>query len=113
MQPKQVCRHLQQRPITLWYSGYGCVTFVKETANINVDKLIRLRPNRCIYAEPPQYQGNGRPKKHGQKMKLSAPETWAVPVESIEIDHTTWGVVKISLGEFFSFLNWRFKTLCP
>ena len=86
LQLKQVCRHLQQRPITLWDSEYGCAPFVKETANINADQLIRLRPNRCIYAEPPQYQGNGRPKKHGEKMKLSDPETWAVPVESIEID---------------------------
>jgi hypothetical protein len=103
LQRTQVCRHLQQRPITLWDSEYGCAPFVKETANINADKLIRLRPNRCIYAEPPQYQGNGRRKKHGEKMKLSDPETWAVPVESIEIDDPTCGVVKISRWNRFHF----------
>ena len=67
LQRTQVCRHLQQRPITLWDSEYGCASFVKETANINADKLIRLRSNRCIYAEPPQYQGNGRPKNMVKK----------------------------------------------
>ncbi|TRV49043.1 MAG: hypothetical protein EWV53_00280 [Microcystis panniformis Mp_MB_F_20051200_S9] len=36
-------------------------------------------------------------------MKLSDPETWAVPVESIEIDDPTWGVVKISRWNRFHF----------
>ena len=91
-------------PSTISKDGFFLYfTIVKETANINADKLIRLRPNRCIYAEPPQYQGNGRPKKHGEKMKLSDPETWAVPVESIEIDDPTCGVVKISRWNRFHF----------
>ncbi len=76
---------------------------MKDTAEINADKLIRIRPNRCIYAEPPKYLGKGRPKKHGQKMKLGDPETWAVPVEIIEIDDPTWGVVEISKWTRFHF----------
>ena len=36
-------------------------------------------------------------------MKLSDPETWAVPVESIEIDDPTCGVVKISRWNRFHF----------
>ena len=36
-------------------------------------------------------------------MKLSDPKTWAVPVESIEIDDPTWGVVKISRWNRFHF----------
>lgn len=63
LQLKQVCRHLQERPITLWDSEYGCAKFIKLTANINADKLIRLRPNRCIFAEPIKYQKKGRPQK--------------------------------------------------
>lgn len=103
LQLKQVCRHLPQRPITIWDSEYGCAPFVKETANINADKLIRLRPNRCIYAEPPKYQGKGRPRKHGDKMKLSDPKTWAVPREIIEIEDPTWGIVEISRWTRFHF----------
>jgi len=51
----------------------------------------------------PQYQGKGRPRKHGDKMKLSDPETWAVPVEVIEIDDPTWGVIEISRWSRFHF----------
>ncbi len=103
LQLKQVCRHLNVRPITIWDSEYGCAPFIKETAEINADKLMRIRPNRCIYAEPPKYLGKGRPRKHGQKMKLSEPETWAIPVEIIEIDDPTWGVIEISRWPNFHF----------
>ncbi len=66
------------------------------TKGINADFLMRLSPNRCIYAEPPKYQGKGRPRKHGQKMKLSDPTTWRVPIESVEINDATWGIVEIT-----------------
>lgn len=103
LQLKQVCRHLEERPITLWDSEYGCANFVKLTSEINADKLMRLRPNRCVFAKAPAYQGKGRPKKHGHKMKLSAPITWAIPIESIEINDSTWGVVKIQKWSQFHF----------
>jgi hypothetical protein len=94
-QLKQVCRNLKERPITLWDSEYGCANFVKMTAEINADKLMRLRPNRCLFAEPPEYQGKGRPKKHGDKMKLSDPTTWGIAVDSREINDPKWGIIEI------------------
>ncbi len=54
-QLKQVCQHLPERPISLWDSEYGCAKFVKLTADINADLLMRLRPNRCVFGEPPPY----------------------------------------------------------
>ena len=65
-QLRQVCQHLKQRPISLWDSEYGCAKFVKLTADINADKLMRLRPNRCLFGAPLPYPGKGRPAKHGQ-----------------------------------------------
>ncbi len=102
-QLKQVCRHLKERPITLWDSEYGCAKFIKLTADLNADKLIRLRPNRCIFAKPPKYQKKGRPKKHGHQMRLSDPESWAIPVARIEIDDPTWGVIEIQKWSQFHF----------
>ncbi len=104
-QLKQVGRHLEVRPITLWDSEYGCAKFVQLTADINADKLIRLRPNRCIWGQPKSVQKRGRPRKHGDKMKLSDPTTWAVPVESIEINDPTWGIVKIQRWSQFHFYH--------
>ncbi len=104
-QLKQVCRHLKQRPITLWDSEYGCANFVKLTASLNADKLMRLRPNRCVFGKPPSYQGQGRPKKHGDKMKLSDPTTWGIPLESIEINDPTWGLIEIQRWSQFHFYH--------
>ncbi len=103
LQVKQVRRYLKERPITVWDSEYGCAKFVKMTKGIDADFLMRLSPNRCIYAEPPKYQGQGRPRKHGQKMKLSDPTTWGVPIESVEINDPTWGIVEITRWSKFHF----------
>ncbi len=104
-QLRQVCQHIPERPISLWDSEYGCAKFVKLTADINADKLMRLRPNRCVFGVPGAYPGKGRPKKHGHKMKLSDPTTWGVPVESIEIDDPTWGRVEIKRWSQFHFYD--------
>ncbi len=101
----QVCQHLPERPISLWDSEYGCAKFVKLTADINADKLMRLRPNRCLFGAPPPYPGTGRPAKHGLKMKLSDSTTWGLPVESIEIDDPSWGRVEIKRWSQFHFYH--------
>ncbi len=104
-QLRQLCQHLKQRPISLWDSEYGCAKFIKLTADINADLLIRLRPNRCVFAAPRPYPGKGRPAKHGHKMKLSDSTTWGVPIESMEIDDPTWGRVEIQRWSQFHFYD--------
>ncbi len=94
-QLRQVCLQLKGRPLSFWDSEYGCASFVKQTEDIEADKVMRLRPNRCLWGEPPPYDGHGRPKKHGAKFKLSDPTTWGIPIESIEVDDPTWGKVEI------------------
>ena len=70
-QLKQICRHLEQRPLSLWDSEYGCAKLLQQTADIEADKIMRLRPNLCLWTALPPYGGKGRPKKHGDKFKLS------------------------------------------
>ncbi len=66
-QLRQVCLQLGVRPLSFWDSEYGCASFVNQTADIEADKVMRLRPNRCLWGAPPPYEGKGRPKKHGKK----------------------------------------------
>jgi hypothetical protein len=94
-QLRQVCRHLGQRPLTLWDSEYGCAPFLKLTADIAADKIMRLRPNRCLWTAPEPEVKKGRPKKHGQKFKLSESDSWGTPNESILIDDPCWGQIEI------------------
>jgi hypothetical protein len=43
----QVCQYLTVRPIATYDSEYGNASFVKQTAGIEADLLLRLRPNMC------------------------------------------------------------------
>ncbi|CAO5040561.1 transposase [Microcystis aeruginosa] len=95
-QLRQVCHHLPRRPLSLWDSEYGCAPFLKLTADIPADKIMGLRPNRCLWTAPPATEAKrGRPRKHGEKFQLSDPETWPTPVEILEIEDPKWGLIEI------------------
>ncbi len=74
---------------------YGNASFVKQTAGIEADLLLRLRPNMCLWGAPPPYCGKGRPKVHGDKFKLADSNTWEEPTACAEIEDHSWGTVQI------------------
>ena len=94
-QLRQVCEALDQRALSLWDSEYGCARFVKLTADIPCDKLMRIKSNRVLYGPPPPYSGRGRPRKHGDKFKLNAPDTWWQPQQQQDIQDETLGRVRL------------------
>ncbi|MFH7024186.1 MAG: NF041680 family putative transposase [Heteroscytonema crispum UTEX LB 1556] len=96
-QLKLVCQHLQARPITLWDIEYGCAPFVTKTADIDADKLMRLRSNLCLWGEPSAYSGRGKPRVHGDKFKLNDPSTWTQPTQTIELEDEKFGKLRIRL----------------
>ena len=96
-QLKQVCPYLSSRPISLWDSEYGCAPFVLKTADVDADKVMRLRSNLCLWLSPPEYTGRGRPKVHGDQFKLNNPNTWDEVAQSIEEDDPKLGRLRIRL----------------
>lgn len=96
-QLQQVCDSLKSRPISLWDCEYGCAPFVLKTADIAVDKLMRLRSNLCLWGAPPPYSGKGRPRVHGAKFKLNDDQTWSESDESLEVDDPKLGRLRIRL----------------
>jgi hypothetical protein len=94
-QLREVCQELPIRPISLWDSEYGCASFVQQTEDIPADKIFRLRPNRCLWGPPGTYSGKGRPKIHGDKLKLKDQDTWPQPVATLEKDDPKLGHVCI------------------
>lgn len=68
-----------------------------KTADINADKLMRLRSNLCLWGEPPTYSGRGKPRVHGNKFKLNDHSTWADPEQIIEQEDTKLGRLRIRL----------------
>jgi hypothetical protein len=74
---------------------------------------MRVRRNACFWSAPPAYSGvfpvgfpdhgkdpssgRGRPRKHGEKMKLNDPTTWTQADETLEIEeHPRLGQVRVS-----------------
>jgi hypothetical protein len=71
-------------------------SWVLAQADIQADCLMRVRKNACLWSAPPAYSGRGRPRKHGQKMRLNDPTTWLQADTVIEIDeHPQLGQVRV------------------
>jgi DDE superfamily endonuclease len=98
-----VSRQLGVRPLAVYDRGYGNASFVKQTAMIEADLLLRLASNRCVYGAPPPYRGRGAPPKHGHKMKLNDPQTWTLPSESVEVEDAKFGRVRVTRWSAFHF----------
>ncbi len=102
-QVQRVCGQFDLRPILVVDSQYGCASFIQQTADIACDKLMRLSSNRCFYGEPKTYDGRGRPRKHGHKLKLNDPETWLNEDEIVELEDPKLGRIKIQAWHKFHF----------
>jgi len=95
-QLRQVCQRLAQRPIALFDAEYGCAPFLRQSADIACDKIVRLRANLCLRGAPPPYAGKGRPAVHGAKFKLSDSTTWDAPAETLTVTDAELGPVRLS-----------------
>ncbi len=106
-QLKQVSKYLpqQMKKLAVLDCEYGNGVFVKQTAQIKVSKLIRIRSNCCLYTEPAKYSGRGRPRKHGHKLKLNDLSTHFPADEIVEVNDDSLGLIKISKWNNLHFRN--------
>ncbi len=95
-QLKQVSKNISQKILVVLDCEYGNGSFLNQSKQIKVSKLIRIRSNCCLYAQPQSYSGRGRPRIHGKKIKVNEPSTLANADEMVEINDPCLGLVKIS-----------------
>lgn len=95
-QLKQVCKQIKQKVLVVLDSEYGNGSWVSQTGEIPVSKLMRIRSNCCVWSKPKSYSGMGRPKKHDQKFKVNDSTTWWSANETVEIDDPKLGKLRIS-----------------
>jgi DDE superfamily endonuclease len=65
-------------PWFVFDAGYDSAQLTLDLAQERVAVLVRLRADRCFYAEPPARPpgANGRPRRHGAKFNCADPTTW-------------------------------------
>ncbi|GAB4313761.1 MAG: hypothetical protein Kow0091_20680 [Geminocystis sp.] len=112
-QLKQVCQKLPSNipKLVVLDCEYGNATFLKQTANVKVSKLIRVRSNLCFYANPEPYSGRGRPKKHGDKWKLNESDNFPCADEVLEMEDPSLGQIRVSKWTQLHFYNAPLQTL--
>ncbi|MGA1024482.1 MAG: transposase [Aquiluna sp.] len=76
-QLKRLCRQLKTRVVVLADSEYATAPMLKGLDGLDLDKLMRLRPNRVLRGAPPPYSGRGRPRIHGERLALRHCPDWA------------------------------------
>jgi hypothetical protein len=82
-------------------AGYDSVQLgvglAAELAAGQVRLLVRVRANRCFYADPPQSVPGtpGRPRTHGAKFACADPTTWWAPDAQRTTPETLYGTVQV------------------
>ena len=69
-------------PLFVFDAGYDAVQLTQALAAAPAALLVRLRCDRCFYADPPPAAPSpkgGRPRRHGAKFDCARPETWPEP----------------------------------
>ena len=102
-QVKQVVKHLEQRVLVLLDREYGNAKWVVETSDLEIESVMRIRSNTCLWNAPPAYSGRGCPRKHGRKFQLKHPETWTIPDQVLELPESVCGRVKVTIWKGLHF----------
>jgi hypothetical protein len=87
-------------PLFVFDAGYDPEALSRELGDLDgrrVAILVRLRRDRCFYADPlpPERRGRGRPGRHGRKFACRDAATWWTPADEHVEDHAQYGQVRV------------------
>jgi hypothetical protein len=87
-------------PLCVFDAGYDPPSLARELAELDGERvavLVRLRSDRCFYADPPPPTGPkvGRPRQHGQKFACADAGTWWAPTDQHAEEHAQYGRVRV------------------
>jgi hypothetical protein len=84
-------------PWFVFDAGYDSAQLSLDLAEQRVAVLVRLRSDRCFYADPPPPPPGriGRPRRHGAKFAFADPATWPPPIATLACQDDQYGTVTV------------------
>jgi DDE superfamily endonuclease len=84
-------------PLFVFDGGYDSAQLTLDLAGAGVVVLVRLRSDRCFYADPPPRPpgAGGRPRRHGAKFAFTDPATWPAPTTTLVTTDDQYGTVTV------------------
>jgi hypothetical protein len=87
-------------PLCVFDAGYDPEALARELGELDAQRvsvLVRLRSDRCFYADPPPASRTkvGRPRRHGQKFSCADEHTWWTPTSEHREQHAQYGSVRV------------------
>jgi hypothetical protein len=85
-------------PLFVFDGGYDSAQLTLDLAEQRVAVLVRLRSDRCFYADPPPRPpgATGRPRRHGAKFNGADPATWPAPTATLVCHDDQYGSVTVA-----------------
>jgi DDE superfamily endonuclease len=85
-------------PWFVFDGGYDSAQLTLDLAEVPVAVLVRLRSDRCFYADPPPRPSGatGRPRRHGAKFAFADPATWPSPTATLHTSDDQYGTVTVT-----------------
>jgi hypothetical protein len=85
-------------PLFVFDGGYDSAQLSLDLADLRVAVLVRLRSDRCFYADPPPRPpgAGGRPRRHGAKFSCADPTTWPAPTATLHTTDDQYGTVTVA-----------------
>jgi Transposase DDE domain len=86
-------------PLFVFDAGYDSAQLTLDLAEEQVAVLVRLRSDRCFYADPPsavRSPKGGRPRRHGAKFNCADPSSWPTPTTALTCQDDQYGTVTVA-----------------
>jgi hypothetical protein len=85
------------KPLFAFDAGYDPTRLAEQISEDEAAVLVRLRRNRCFYADPLEEQraSRGRPSTHGAKFVCNDPSTWPEPDVEHDEEDKGYGSVRV------------------
>jgi hypothetical protein len=100
-QVRALLERLPASGVVPWFvfdGGYDSAQLSLDLAEERVAVLVRLRSDRCFYADPPPPPPGkiGRPRRHGAKFNCADPASWPTPTATPHTSDDQYGSVTVA-----------------